>query len=271
MEDKLTQNLSEENPLQALVSGGGFCGCLRSVACIGDSLSSGEFESIDAAGEKQYHDMFEFSWGQFMAREAGLFVRNFSRGGMTAEEYCESFADQMGYWDPEKRCRAYIIALGVNDVSNHRENLGEIADVHPDNWRENPKTFAGYYGQIISRIKEIEPRAKIFLMTIPRIKGEEDRFSSEDRHAQLLHEIAQVFESTYVLDLRRYAPVWNEEFRRTYCLGGHLNAMGYQLGSRLIMTYIDYIMRNNPGDFAQIGFVGTPYCYPAEDSHKEGV
>ena len=29
--------------------------------------------------------------------------------------------------------------------------------------------------------------------------------------------------------------------------------------ARMIMSYIDYIIRNNPEDFVQIGFVGTPY------------
>ena len=32
------------------------------IGCIGDSLSSGEFESLDEAGNRGYHDMFEYSW-----------------------------------------------------------------------------------------------------------------------------------------------------------------------------------------------------------------
>ncbi|MBE6793009.1 MAG: SGNH/GDSL hydrolase family protein, partial [Ruminococcaceae bacterium] len=36
----------EKNPLDTLVSDGGFCGIFRTIGCIGDSLSSGELESL---------------------------------------------------------------------------------------------------------------------------------------------------------------------------------------------------------------------------------
>jgi hypothetical protein len=63
-----------EKPLENLVTGGGFAAIFRTVACIGDSLSSGEFEAVDAYGKRTYRDMFPYSWGQFMAREAGFTV-----------------------------------------------------------------------------------------------------------------------------------------------------------------------------------------------------
>lgn len=76
-------------------------GVLRTIGCVGDSLSSGEFESTNLEGGKGYHDYFDYSWGQYMARMAGVTVRNFSRGGMTAQEYCETFASQNDFWNPE--------------------------------------------------------------------------------------------------------------------------------------------------------------------------
>ena len=76
-----------EKPLDRMVTDGGFTGIFRSICCIGDSLSSGEFESLDANVSVGYHDMCEFSWGQFIARDTGATVYNFSRGGMTAKEY----------------------------------------------------------------------------------------------------------------------------------------------------------------------------------------
>ena len=103
---------AEEKPLDTLVGDGGLCGVFRTIGCVGDSLSSGEFESLDASGNKTYHDMFEYSWGQYLARMAGLTARNFSRGGMTAKEYCESFAEANGYWNPDLACQGYILALG---------------------------------------------------------------------------------------------------------------------------------------------------------------
>lgn len=37
-----------------------------------------------------------------------------------------------------------------------------------------------------------------------------------------------------------------------------MNAAGYRLTALMVESYIDYIIRNNPEDFKQIGFVGTP-------------
>ena len=53
-----------------------------------------------------------------IARKNGLKGYNFSRGGMTAKEYIESFAESQGFWDKDKACQAYVIALGVNDIYN---------------------------------------------------------------------------------------------------------------------------------------------------------
>ena len=93
---------NEEKPLDNLVVDGGFVGIFRKMAFVGDSLSSGEFEALDAQGKRSYHDMYEYSWGQYIARMCGNTAYNFSRGGMTAKEYCESFAEENGFWDKDK-------------------------------------------------------------------------------------------------------------------------------------------------------------------------
>ena len=49
-----------EKPLDRIVTDGGFCGIFRKIACIGDSLSSGEFESVGPDGTKRYHDFYEY-------------------------------------------------------------------------------------------------------------------------------------------------------------------------------------------------------------------
>ena len=88
-----------ENPLDRLDPTGGFTAIFRTIGCIGDSLSSGEFEATDPeTGNKTYHDTFEYSWGQFLARMTGSRVWNFSRGGMKAKEYWNSFAESKGFW-----------------------------------------------------------------------------------------------------------------------------------------------------------------------------
>ena len=258
LEEYLTLD-ENEKPFDRMVTNGGFTGIFRTIGCIGDSLSSGEFESLDAEGKKGYHDYFDYSWGQYLAREAGCTVYNFSRGGMTAKEYCDSFALKNDFWNPAKKCHAYIIALGVNDICNRHQPIGDIGDIDLADYRNNhPETFAGYYGRIISRLKEIQPKARIFLMTMPRSANAE-RLELQRLHAELLHKIAALYEFTYVLDFYRYAPVYDDEFRRRFFLAGHMNPMGYMITAKMVMSYIDYIIRHNPEDFAQVGFIGTPY------------
>ena len=144
--EQLLQTKKDEKPLDNIVNDGGYVSILRTIGCIGDSLSSGEHEAEDENHNKSFHDFFEFSWGQFLARDCGVKVYNFSRGGMSCKEYMQSFANQMDAFNKEKACLAYIIALGVNDLYNpdYKIDLGSIDDL------ENKKeTMARYYQEII--------------------------------------------------------------------------------------------------------------------------
>lgn len=94
-----------------LILDGGFCGIFRTIGCIGDSLSSGEHEGTAADGSKTYHDYYEYSWGQYMARNIGAKIYDFSKGGMTAKEYCENFADANDFWNQEKSVRHIFLHL----------------------------------------------------------------------------------------------------------------------------------------------------------------
>ncbi len=238
-----------EKPLEHLVPDGGFTKIFRTIGCIGDSLSSGEFESCDKDGKKGYHDMYEYSWGQFIARTCGSTVYNFSRGGMTGEWFMGG-APQWGWYDYAKRAQAYIFALGVNDLYGKKLPVGT-----PDDHVED-KTFAGWYIEIIRRYKEIQPQAKFFLMTMVHT-GDKDTDAVADAHAELLYKIAEKFDNTYVIDLCKYGPVYDDFFKSKFYLHGHLNPMGYELTARMVMSYIDYIIRHNMSDFKRAGLIGT--------------
>ena len=251
-----------EKPLDNVDPTGGFSAIFRTIGCVGDSLSSGEFEGTNAEGNKTYHDTFEYSWGQFLARMIGSKVWNFSRGGMTAKEYCDSFAESKGFWGTDKLCDAYIVALGVNDITRHMRGeieIGSISDVDPTDGEGNPGTILGYYGKIITRLRKNRPDAFFFLMTQPRGPRSDDRTAREDELCEGIRQMATLFPRTYLLDFRRYAPVFDENFSKNYRLGGHLNPMGYLLIARMVGSYIDWIIRHNMGDFKQVGFIGTPH------------
>ena len=250
-----------EKPLDILLEDGGFTSIFRTIGCVGDSLSSGEFEgkrSEDAPNS--YHDFYEYSWGQFIARRTGSKVYNFSRGGMTAKEYMESFAEKNDFWAEDKKCQAYIFALGVNDILHCKMPIGDIEDIDLDDYTKNKDTFCGYYAAIIQRLKLIQPRAKFFLMSMPRdVNREHDE--AKRLHAELLYKLAELFDNTYVLDFFKYAPVYDEDFQRRFYLAGHLNPMGYKLTADMVMSYIDYIIRSDPESFLQVGFIGTDFYH----------
>lgn len=247
-----------EAPLDRPAVNGGLCRIFRTVACVGDSLASGEFEALSDEGVVGCHDMYEYSWGQHMARAAGIKVYNFSAGGMTAYQYVNSFAELNGMWDRDKLAQCYIIALGVNDWGFSDRPHGSAEDINLKNWRNNKQTFAGDYARIICRYKEMQPDARFFLVTAP--KNEKDKPSLEG-HSELIYSIAEKLDNTYVIDFDKYGPVCDADFRSKYFLGNHLNAAGYVLFAELTMSYMDWIIRHNPEDFSQVGFIGTPYYY----------
>ena len=69
--------------------------------------------------------------------------------------------------------------------------------------------------------------------------------------------MAQLFSDTYLIDLEKYAPVQDEDFREKYFMGGHLSPAGYVWTADVVMSYIDYIIRHNMKDFKEVGFIGT--------------
>ena len=251
---------ADEKPLDRLVDSYSNTSVFRKIAFVGDSLSSGEFETRDENGKAGYHDLFEYSWGQYIARKNGLLAYNFSRGGMTAKEYIETFAEQKGFWDKEKACQAYVIALGVNDLYGKNMELGSIDDIDPDDYTKNKPTFLGYYAAIISRYKEISPDAKFFFVTFPST----DTGCNDKRTLgmiEAMYSLAEHFDNSYVIDLYKYGPKYDKQFKEKYYLYGHLNPLGYILTAKIVDSYIDYIVRHNPDDFKNIGFVGTDIKY----------
>ena len=76
----------------------------------------------------------------------------------------------------------------------------------------------------------------------------------------LLYSLAEHFDNSYVLDLYKYGPVY-DEFKKKFFLHDHMNPSGYLLTARMVDSYIDYIIRHNPDDFKEVGFIGTDIKY----------
>lgn len=77
----------------------------------------------------------------------------------------------------------------------------------------NPDTFAGYFAAIIKKYKELQPRAKFFLITMPReYRDDERKIGLKKAHRKLMYEFAERFDNVYVIDLYELAPPYDESF-----------------------------------------------------------
>lgn len=248
------------NPLRKLSPDGGFTSIFRTMGFIGDSLSSGEHESYNETDGKGYHDYMEYSWGQYIARKCGLKAYNFSRGGLTCSSFFE-YIKQNNPFCEENKCQAYVIALGVNDINHlddvYKDGFGSLDDIDFSNEDNNKMSYVGQYVRIIQKLRKLEPKCRIFVVTTPKEKKESPKKKKYfDMIAKFLNSLPEVFDFLYVINLRKYAPYYDKKFAYKYFLGGHMSAIGYKLTGDMVMTYIDYIIRHNYEDFAQVGFIG---------------
>lgn len=260
VQDSSSMDSVIDNPIACISQTPGFCSIFRSWGFIGDSFCSGEHEYHKLNGDNGYIDLYEYSWGQFICRATESRGDNYSQGGETTQGWIEHF------WNNPRNNnnnidakinpkQGYIIALGVNDIHKGRP-LGDVTTDIDQDYKKNSSTFAGCYAGIIQRIKNIQPQAKIFVVTLPKEEGTNDNYNN------VIRQMADIFENVYVIDLYKYAPCYDEEnFRSLYFMGGHLNAAGYQYTAWMIMTYIDWIIRQNMQDFEQVGFIGSSYKY----------
>ncbi len=250
-----------KNPIFKITEDAGLVSIFKTIGCVGDSLSSGEHEK-KINGKTYWNDYYEYSWGQYIARKCGNKVYNFSRGGMNASMFLTSFGESVGIKDKEKACQCYIIALGVNDVSDLRRNsglyeeMGSFRSAISKDYQENMKTFLGCYLNIIRDIRGLVPESKIFVVTPPKSDvHEKDRRKYYDKFARELNDLPNLLPSIYVIDLRKYAPYYGKKFRDKYFNESHMNAMGYKFSADMIGTYMNYIINKNYKDFKEVAYI----------------
>ena len=127
---------------------------------IGDSYASGEIYFDDS-----FHDVYEISWGQILARKTGTKCVNFSAGGLSTKGWLTNSHGLPSMLENEPQ-DIYYLALGINDANNYgAEYLGTVADMNED-FTQNADSFYGNYGRIIGNIREHAPNAKIIMFTI---------------------------------------------------------------------------------------------------------
>ena len=251
---------SIELPFDNIIQNGGYMTLFHKLGCIGDSLASGE-TYYNNTGDGKYHALtpnYDISWGQNIARALGITAFNFSRGGQSAKTWFEEWSNNSSFVD--NLCTAYVIALGVNDSnpnSSAYTPLGTSADIDLSDYTQNADSFYGNYAKIIQRIQELTPKAKIFIMTIPTGQNAEAGYNEAIRY------MATIFDNVYLMDFRLYGGDIYRALcveKSPYWFNGHGTALLYQISAWHILSYVDYIVRNNPLEFREVQFIGTDYA-----------
>jgi lysophospholipase L1-like esterase len=157
----------------------------------------------------------------------------------------------------DKKAQAYIIGLGANDINLGASYLGQQSDVHPTNPSLNADTYYGNYGKIISAIKEIEPRAKIFVLTNPSYGNS----SLRQQFNVAVRYMPTVFTNTYLIDLSESQ--FQSGFIDANKVSSHFTPAGYKFIATIIAREISKIIYNNASDFWFSNLIGTEYADPS--------
>ena len=228
------------------------------VGCIGDSLASGECYSNETETPVG-HDLYKYSWGQYMARMSGNTYYNFSCGGLSTRTWLtSSYRKQIV--DGNHDCMAYIIGLGANDAladSRHVE-VGSASDIDLTNYNNNADSYYGNYGRIIQILHEYNPKTKIFLLTMPTA-GE-----SYQPYNEAIRKLADMFNNCYCIDLHKNAfDLYNspDSIIRSCLRNGHYNAYAYSIMAKIIGNEISKFMANNKSEFLDIEFIDSEYAW----------
>ena len=257
--EKLKRLTDESNPLSNLLENGGYTNIFKKISCIGDSLTEGVFEyteggEVKYAGKPQGLELY--SYPTQLARMTGATVNNYGVGGATAKSWLET-TECSNCFKNENKAQAYIIALGTNDT-DYSGNVD--TDIDLKNYSNNADTFVGNYAKIIQKCLELQPKAKVFVVTIPKTRT--DYHHAWTTGNSQIKSIAEKL-GVYVLDVFTYSESHDnpDKYKEHFYTGGHRNAIGYKRTAVEYATYISWLIYNNPNDFKNTHFIEMDYEY----------
>lgn len=239
----------------------GLAGILQDFGFIGDSLCSGEiaYTRSNAPSTYLYRDCYPFSWGQRICKAIGGKGVNYSRGGLTTRTWWERYiTENTSGWTESGQSSifgtdvhsSYMIALGTNDYGKDNLPAGSTSDINlSDYTQNNPNTFAGNYGKIIQKIRELNSRSAIFCIIYPSNV-------MSNAYDSIIKEIAAMFDGVFVIDLRSDLAEAGINCA-SYVYGGHFTTMGYQFLAYALLSELDKIIRNNFAYFNKYALLNT--------------
>ena len=202
---------------------------------IGDSLTTGTFNHNES-GSTEYVEFEKYSYPTQLSKATGIEVDNMGQGGLSTKRWYET--QQGRITGGHDIC---IINLGANDTQANGMTVA---------------LFEQYMQLIINKVKETNPKIKIFLASLlPNYYFRTRSWFAPFRRK--LIDIANNNTDCYLVDLTLYSDCLDD----TVYSQGHLTALGYKKESDELIGYISDIMEKNIDDFKYIQFIGTDYSY----------
>lgn len=196
---KIQETITDE----AVYSG---IGMFERFGVIGDSFASGP---ILPGTADPLNQNFSLSWGQILARKAGVTCVNYSEGGCGTYRFLDAtnrdysthlMGKVLSDISGGNECGLYLLCMGINDSASWREfgdkhggldYLGSSADINTSDYTQNANSFWGNYGKIIQQLKQLTPGSRLVMCTYWRQDNSDQYAFSE--YIQAIQDIATFF------------------------------------------------------------------------------
>lgn len=204
----------------------------ENIGVIGDSYSSG---GMVINGEIVVK--YGLSFPQVLKRQTGVDFVNYSFAGATCKTWLTNTSYGLSKLKSETKKQLYCICLGINDADGQEtQPTGTIDDIK-ENYNENPNTFFGNMGKIISELQEYSPKSKILIFGIPKKQSQYVDYSVH------IKQIANKFNLPYV-DSMSNSFISSDDFQNNMS-GGHPLAVGYSKMAVAIKELIEKALLNS--------------------------
>ena len=198
----------------------------KKIACIGDSITEGYFNKVNASGGQVIQD---YAYPAMLEKLSGSDCVNKGTSGATSVSWwtAHSGDDFSGY-------DCAIINFGINDAL---QSVPE-ADVRDA------------FTNIIGALKTANKGIRLFIANVNPAYSR--GATTYDVINAIIEDIAENTTDCFFLDLNEYGHTVGAGY-----VNGHLTACGYRQLAEDYKAYISHIVRNNPEDFRFVQFIGT--------------
>lgn len=210
----------------------------KTFGVIGDSYSKGYLKKPDGTVLTESDN----KWGSFMAKQYGTQFTDLSVSGQTTQSCVDNTLPTLKASGP---LDAYFIVLGINDEApDNTTKIGSIDDIKASA-NDNPRTFFGDYGRIISAALTTSPSARIILFTIINKYGDREKYDAA------IKEIGNHY-NLPVIDILT-DPYFSSDEYTSLLSGGHPTVVGYGILANHLMKLIQRCVAENPDYFNFMG------------------